>query len=274
MAGRPIVVQGAELKCTGCPGGKSYLTPTVAGDDKIEGKRPATIKDHQAGIHIHPFDKECTFLTAPCRPKTPTPWADIIFSGVSLSLTLSQDLSPDDKLECTWGGEIGIVDSCQSTVIIGRAISDDTSTDTDDGSSFWKIVKPVLGIAGVAAAADGPIPVGDAVGATLLTGAAVVGGGVAIAEAVSGDDSNDNSDDADHYEETYGDYEYNDPRETKRGPLKGGRQNQRDPDFGIKDPGFWKYWERTKGSKGGDIRTKKEAEEHYDEWLKADKPSR
>jgi hypothetical protein len=182
-------------------------------------------------------------------------------------------LSPDDKLKCTWGGEIGVVDSCQSTVIVGRAVSGDTSTDTE-GSPFWKFVKPVLGIAGVAAAADGPFPVGDAVGITLVTGAAAVGTGVAMAEAVSDDGSDDNSDDAEHYEETYGDYEYNDPRETKRGPLKGGRKNQRDPDFGIKDPEFWKHVERTKESKGGDIRTKKEAEERYDEWLKAGKPSR
>lgn len=269
MAGRAIVVQGAQLKCTGCPGGKSYLTPTVAGDDKIEGKRPATIKDHQACIHIHPFDRECTFLSAACQPDTPTPWADTIISGVSLSLTLSQDLSPDDKLQCTHGGEIGVVDSCQSTVIIGRAVSGNASTDTD-GGSFMDTFKPMVAIAGGAALADGPLPFGDALGIGLLGGTAVVGVGVVLEDAVSGDDSGD----ADDYEEKYGDYEYQDPRETKRGPLKGGRQNQRDPHFGIKNPDFWKYWERHKESKGGDIRTRKEAEDRLDEWEKAGKPGR
>ena len=56
--------------------------------------------------------------------------------------------------------------------------------------------------------------------------------------------------------------------------MKGGKQNARDRDYGIKDPDFWKWWHR-KGkpqSGGKDIGSKSQAEEIFKDWVNKGKP--
>ena len=57
--------------------------------------------------------------------------------------------------------------------------------------------------------------------------------------------------------------------------FKGGSQNSRDRDFGIKDKDFWQWWHRGGGKEsygGQNIGSKDEADAVYDDWVKQGKP--
>jgi hypothetical protein len=61
---------------------------------------------------------------------------------------------------------------------------------------------------------------------------------------------------------------------TPRDHMKGGKQNSRDKDFGIKDKKFWRWWHR-KGKPengGGDIENKQQADQIYKDWIERGKP--
>jgi hypothetical protein len=57
--------------------------------------------------------------------------------------------------------------------------------------------------------------------------------------------------------------------------FRGGKQNARDRDFGIKDQGFWDWWHRGGGKEangGQNIGSREEAEAAYDDWVQQGKP--
>ena len=56
--------------------------------------------------------------------------------------------------------------------------------------------------------------------------------------------------------------------------LKGGKIHSRDRDFGVKDTEFWRWWHRKGKPKNGneDIKSKNQADDIYNKWLKQGKP--
>ena len=110
------VVNGAQLQCT-CGDTPTPLTVTSQTECKIGGQLAATIMDNVPVTNITPFGT-CKTLTAaasgtptPCVPATTLPWAPGSTSTVMIGAI--PGLLNTDKLACTVGGMISVVDPGQ-----------------------------------------------------------------------------------------------------------------------------------------------------------------
>lgn len=107
------VIQGATLQCS-CGSAPSKLLVDWQSNNFIEGPLAATVMDHKPGLNILPFGT-CSTLSGPCVPATPAPWLTGSTTNVIIGNGLA--LRNPDKLVCTVGGMISIVDPGQGNTL-------------------------------------------------------------------------------------------------------------------------------------------------------------
>lgn len=114
-----LVVHGAKIACTGCPGAASQLhvtSPTGVTTTQM-CLSAASITDHIPVVNVVPF-ASCVFLEgAPCVPATPSPWTGAILGPPFLSI--APVLTAAHQLTCEIGGRITIQDPGQHSVEVG-----------------------------------------------------------------------------------------------------------------------------------------------------------
>lgn len=115
-----VVVNGALLTCTKCPGKSSPLS--VGGGPTIGEETVATITDHVVGENIEPFPGECQTTHEACAPQTPFPW----FPGEPSALvpSLGPLIAETAVLVCTQGfGVIQVASAGQGSVNVNEPLN-------------------------------------------------------------------------------------------------------------------------------------------------------
>lgn len=130
-----LVVHGAKIACTGCPGATSQLhvtSPTGVTATQM-CLSAASVTDHIPVVNVVPF-ASCVFLEgAPCVPATPTPWTGAILGPPFVSL--APVLTEAHRLTCTIGGLITIQDPGQHSVEVGDIVAPEPEEVEEEG--FW-----------------------------------------------------------------------------------------------------------------------------------------
>lgn len=184
----------------------------------------------------------------------------------SIQFGASPILGDGAKLNCIHGGEITILESGQGLTCIWNPAEEDEEGENASGVS-------VAALGGIAVL-DGPEP-GPADVVAGIIGLAVLAGLAAHAGSEESGGSwvlTEEPKASEYYEDKYGnlgdDYE-----PTTRDPLTGGKKNQRDNDYGINNDDFWAWWERH-GKQGADLKSKREADDAYEQWVAEGRPKR
>ena len=160
-----LVIHGAKIGCTGCPGALSPLQATAPIGVTATSicLQVASVTDHVPLVNIVPL-ASCSFRGGnPCVPATPALWQGSCFGPPILGL--SPVLTAAHVLNCAQGGLISIADPGQQSIDVGDLVEPEPDEEDDDSGFFEELWDGGWLIADVAmVAADVlTIPSGEAI---------------------------------------------------------------------------------------------------------------
>lgn len=138
-----LVVHGAKIACTGCPGRSSQLlVPRPSGVTATQScLNAASIADHLPIVNVVPFGPCALRKGDPCVPATPAAWTGALTGPPMLSI--APVLTNAHVLSCTTGGLISIQDPGQHQVDVGdlappeAEVSDEEEDDGNIVTDLW-----------------------------------------------------------------------------------------------------------------------------------------